>query len=127
MDTTTFVSAVNCMDGRVQLPLIEYMKEHFNAQYVDMITEPGPVALFENKTEGPAIISIKKRLDISVYKHNSSVIAVAAHADCAGNPKDEDTQKNETRIAVKTISAWYPDAHVIGLWINNEWKVETID
>lgn len=37
-----FVTAINCMDGRVQEPVIKWMKEKYNATYVDMITEAGP-------------------------------------------------------------------------------------
>ena len=41
-----FCTVINCMDGRVQLPVIRHMKERFNAEYVDSITEPGPNNLF---------------------------------------------------------------------------------
>ena len=37
-----FCTAVNCMDGRVQLPVISYMMDRFGADCVDVISEPGP-------------------------------------------------------------------------------------
>jgi len=37
-----FATAINCMDGRCQLPVIEWMKKRYGVEYVDMITEPGP-------------------------------------------------------------------------------------
>jgi hypothetical protein len=47
--TGTFATAINCMDGRTQEPIINYMKQGFKVDYVDMINEPGPVkALAEN-------------------------------------------------------------------------------
>lgn len=36
-----FATALNCMDGRVQIPIIEFLKKKFKVDYVDMITEPG--------------------------------------------------------------------------------------
>ena len=39
----TFFTAINCMDGRVQLPVIKYVQEKFDILFVDMITEPGPI------------------------------------------------------------------------------------
>jgi hypothetical protein len=36
-----FATALNCMDGRVQITIIEFLKKKFKVDYVDMITEPG--------------------------------------------------------------------------------------
>ena len=37
-----FGTAINCLDGRVQLPVSNWMKMQFHLDYIDMITEPGP-------------------------------------------------------------------------------------
>ena len=37
-----FVTAINCIDGRVQKPITEFAVRKFKAAYVDLITEPGP-------------------------------------------------------------------------------------
>ncbi|WP_242850643.1 carbonic anhydrase [Clostridium lundense] len=36
-----FGTALNCIDGRTQIPVIKWMKENFHVDYVDLITEPG--------------------------------------------------------------------------------------
>jgi len=41
MKGSKFAVAINCMDGRVQTPVAEWMKKHLGVDYVDMITEPG--------------------------------------------------------------------------------------
>ena len=41
-DKILFYSAINCMDGRVRLPVISYLRERFGVQHVDVITEAGP-------------------------------------------------------------------------------------
>ena len=42
MEDKKFATAISCMDGRVQDPISRYIKEKFNVDYVDTITEPGP-------------------------------------------------------------------------------------
>ena len=37
-----FGTAVNCMDGRVQEPVLAWLKERYELEHVDMITEAGP-------------------------------------------------------------------------------------
>ncbi len=44
-----FAVAINCMDGRIQIPVIDYVKKRFHVRYVDMITEPGPVRILSEK------------------------------------------------------------------------------
>ena len=39
----SFCTVVNCMDGRVQLPVIRYLQDRIEVLYVDSVTEPGPV------------------------------------------------------------------------------------
>jgi hypothetical protein len=55
-----FVMAINCMDGRVQLPVIEWLKKEYEADYVDMITEPGPNKILAENKDQLFINSIKK-------------------------------------------------------------------
>ncbi len=38
----SFCTAINCMDGRTQLPVIEFLKNKLSVEYVDTVTEPGP-------------------------------------------------------------------------------------
>jgi hypothetical protein len=36
-----FGTAINCIDGRTQEPVIDFMKEKFDIDGVDMVTFPG--------------------------------------------------------------------------------------
>ena len=44
----TFFTVINCMDGRVQLPVINYLKQKFNVEFIDTITEVGPNKIIAN-------------------------------------------------------------------------------
>lgn len=35
-----FATAINCIDGRTQLPVIEWARKKYGVDYVDMITKP---------------------------------------------------------------------------------------
>jgi carbonic anhydrase len=102
MSTQKFVTAINCMDGRVQLPVIDWMKKHSTADFVDMITEPGPNKILAEDNSNGLIQSLKKRVEISVFKHASAQIAIIGHFDCAGNPVDKETQLEQIKAAVHT-------------------------
>jgi len=39
----SFCTAINCMDGRTQLPVNEFMRRKLGVAYVDTITEAGSV------------------------------------------------------------------------------------
>ncbi|MBD3379784.1 MAG: hypothetical protein GF408_04910 [Candidatus Omnitrophica bacterium] len=118
-----FATAVNCMDGRVQLPVIEWIKGYCGADYVDMITVPGPDKALAEKGD---VRSIYDRVAVSVQKHGSGHIFIAGHYDCAGNPVDEKEHQEQLKRAVEAVRRWGFDAEVKGLWINEEWKVRTI-
>lgn len=121
-----FATAINCMDGRTQLPVIEWLKQECGADYVDSVTEPGPVCLLADAADGPAMDSVRRRLAISVEKHDSHMTAVVAHHDCAGNPRPKEEQLVQLRQAVETVRSWGLDTEVIGLWVGSDWKVERV-
>ncbi len=122
-----FATAINCMDGRAQEPVIEYAKKVFGADHVDMITEPGPNKILSEREDAATIGSLKKRVKISVETHGSKIIIIAAHHDCAGNPVDESTQKEHLRKAVDTIFSWnFPVKKVIALWLDENFKTGVV-
>ncbi len=122
-----FVTAINCMDGRVQLPAIEWMKRKYNAEYVDMITEPGPIKILDENVNTCLIESIKNRIDVSVNKHLSKVIAIIGHYDCTGNPVEKDIQIKQIESSIKLVSSWNFNADIIGLWIDENWEVSIVE
>lgn len=126
MKHVKFAAAINCMDGRVQIPVIGWIKTKFAVDYVDVITEPAPNRVIAENKEKPIIDSIKRRVEISIGKHNSKIIVITAHHDCAGNPVDKDKQFDQILSSIKIIESWNFNVPVIGLWINENWEVERV-
>jgi hypothetical protein len=117
MSTGTFVTAIDCMDGRTKRSVIRFLKKKFRVDYVDVITEPGPDKILAEATDLAVVENTKKRLDISVNKHHSKVIAVIAHEECAGNPVEKEKHLAHSRQARKTVEGFGFDAEVISIWV----------
>jgi len=122
-----FATAINCMDGRTQLPVIEYLKSKYKVDYVDAVTEAGPVKILSDKVNKAAIESIKQRVSVSINVHKSNVIAIVAHYDCAGNPADKATQLKQISKAMDTINSWNNGVLIIGLWIDEDWQITELE
>ena len=126
MADTTFATAINCMDGRVQLPVKYWVLKRFKVDYVDMITEPGPdKILAENNS--PAVESIKERVLISVEKHHSRNIIIIGHADCAGNPVPKQQHLEHIKLAIRVVKAWGLPVSIYGVWLDTDWKPEIVE
>ncbi|MEE9558393.1 MAG: carbonic anhydrase [Candidatus Brocadiales bacterium] len=120
----TFCTAINCMDGRVQRPVFDYMNNLCDTAYVDMITAPGPDGIVAK--EGAMYKHIQSEVAISVEKHASNVVAIVGHYDCAGNPVSKEKHWEDIRDSVSQIQSWSLPIKVIGLWVNENWEVEPV-
>jgi len=117
-----FACAINCMDGRVQDAVKNYMQENYNVDYVDMITEPGPNKILADDSDSAVIENIKKRVEISVHHHGSKVVAVVGHFGCAGNPAGKEEQIKHLKKAQKTVESFGFPVKIILLWVEGDWK-----
>ena len=98
----------------------------FNVKYVDSITEPGANLILAERSHETLVQSILKRIDISVEKHGSIGIAVGGHHDCAGNPVTYEEQKRHIMSGIAYLGNQYRDIPIIGLWVDENWRVHEI-
>ena len=119
----SFCTVVNCIDGRVQLPVIAYLKNRFDVSYVDVVTVAGPVGVLSQSPESGDAMSIFQRVDVSIGAHLSKGIAIVAHHDCAGNPLPDSEQRRQLQLSLEILSMRYPELEVIGLWLDSNWAV----
>ena len=122
----SFCTAVNCMDGRVQLPVIEYLRKRLGVPYVDSVTEARPGLSLSEEPSGSVTESIVKRVEVSTEGHGSNVIAVVAHWDCTRNPGDEETQRGQLLASVDLLAGRFPKVTVMGLWVDESWRVREV-
>ena len=119
-ETDRFATAITCIDGRVQRPVVDWVKGNFNVHYVDLITEPGPDKVLSS---GPAslIEDVVRRVLFSVRHHFSPVVALTGHYDCAANAASREEHLEQIQEGVKVLVAYNMNVRVLGLWVN-EWE-----
>lgn len=120
----SFATVINCMDGRVQEPVTQWLKARTGATYIDVITEAGPDRIMASTATASRLIL--KRILISRDKHNSSSLALVAHADCAGNPVSKEKHIQHLKQSAKIIETWNLGMDILLLWVNENWEVELI-
>lgn len=121
-----FATSISCMDGRIQTPILDYLMGHYHVDYVDIITEPGPIKYLDGNVNHAVVETIKKRVKISVVAHRSKVIAISGHFDCAGNPVDKKKQLKQIEGALRLVRKWHYDVKIIKLWVDENWKVKVL-
>jgi carbonic anhydrase len=119
-----FATCLNCIDGRVQIPVITWITQNYNVDYVDMITEAGINGLLANKGFDPS--HILRKLAISIAKHNSNTLFIVGHFDCGTNPVEESVHRKQIKKAVERIKNYTHSCKIIGLWVSEQLKVEQV-
>lgn len=128
MATGTFGTAINCMDGRAQAPVADWIKATFHSEFVDMVTYPGADGLLAGANGASARVDhLREYTAISVEQHSSRVIAIAGHHGCAGYPVSRELHIAAIQQSAQRIErTWGFDARVVGLWVNDQWQVEKV-
>ncbi len=125
-ESNGFTTVINCMDGRIQLPVLDYMRSRYGQPFVDNITIAGPVRILTEGEPEKVVEAVLERLGVSVNVHGSRVIAVVAHHDCAGNPVDRETQISQLQPSIDWVRSHFPQCDIIGLWVDTDWNVEAV-
>ena len=118
-----FATSITCMDGRIQIPLTNWIKENYSVDYVDTITEPG---VDKKIAEDADLESIKAKAAISINAHKSELIVISGHFDCAGNPVSDEQHISHIKKGMEVISSWNLGVKVIGVWVDDTWNVTPI-
>lgn len=116
-------TCLNCMDGRVQLPVLQWIKANYQVDYVDVITEAGMDAVLSGQKD---ISEILRSIAISVNVNKSIRLFVVGHNDCRGNPVGEDVHRQQIMDSVVRLKSHWPGQEIVGLWVNDSWSVEVV-
>ena len=112
------------MDGRVQLPVLQWIKTNYPVDFVDVITEAGMDNVLANQED---IREVLRSITISVNVNKSTRLFVVGHYDCRGNPVEENVHRQEINSSVKRLKEHWPTHEIVGLWVNKKWEVELVD
>lgn len=120
-----FGTALNCIDGRTQLPVTQWLNTHYHLDYVDLITEPGMDRVL---ARGPVdeITRLREKTLVSLSAHASRIIAVVGHFDCAANPVNKYEHFQDIATSTHIVRAWGFPVNIIGLWVDEKGCIEVV-
>ena len=121
MDTRA--TCLNCMDGRVQLPVLHWIKANYPVDFVDVITEAGMDSVLSNQED---IHEVLRSINISVDINKSTRLFVVGHYDCRGNPVEESEHRQQIMDSINRLKTYWPNYEIVGLWVNKNWQVEKL-
>lgn len=120
-----FGTLINCSDGRVQYPVMDYLKNTYDIDFFDAANEAGPLLTLTKKTDKCRLISLKEQIRTSLEEHDSKFIVLVGHHDCTDNPGDREFQEKQMDEALDYLQrAFGTDKTYVGLYVNEAWEVE---
>lgn len=127
-----FGTMVNCIDGRTQKPVRDWMKKELHVEFVDAVNVAGPTNAI-TKGSKEIIDHLKEEVIISVEGHKSENVVIIAHQDCAKNPISDNDQISELKEACDIVSLQWGipgKTNIVGLWLtkisDSDWVVERL-
>lgn len=114
---------INCVDGRVQRPVLRWMRERLGTGLVHSVTEPGPD---RSLARGDGAARVEPIVRMLAEQGPVEAVAVAAHHDCRGDPADEATHREQVRRAVEVVAGWGHAERTLGLWVDHRGEVALV-
>jgi carbonic anhydrase len=126
----TFFTIIGCMDGRVQEARMEFGREKFGAEYPDTITDAGIAGVIAGNPNSEFLENLKKKLLLSIEKHNSCGVLVGGHQECAGNPVSDEEQKEHVKKSAEIVRKLiYNKVPVVSIFVvrdGDSWRAEEL-
>jgi len=120
-----FGTVINCTDGWVQYPVLDYLKKNFEIDFFDSANEAGPLRTLTKKSDKCRLITLKEQIRASLEDHDSKFIALVGHHDCTDNPGDRTFQEDQLDQSLDYLQrAFGTGITYLGLYVNERWEVE---
>jgi hypothetical protein len=119
-----FVTCLNCIDGRVQLPVINWILKNYDVKYVDMITAPGVDGILANRNNN--VEDIFEKVTFSIDGHSTDIIFIVGHHDCLANPVADEVHIKQVFDAAVNIKDRNLSCCVTGLWVDEEFEIHKV-
>jgi hypothetical protein len=120
-----FGTVINCTDGRVQYPVLDYLKKTSDIEFFDSANEAGPLKTLTKKSDKCRLITLKEQIRTSLEEHGSKFIALVGHHDCTDNPGGRAFQEEQMDISLDYLQRSFgSEITYVGLYVNEDWEVE---
>jgi len=118
---------VGCFDGRIQIPALSFLHELWHSDWVDVVSETAPEKILSENKDRDAISHLHQNIKASLDTQGEQRIAVVAHSTCDSNAVPDDQKKEMLRATTLILQKRYPEASVIGIWIDKNGKPQQIE
>ncbi len=115
-----FAVVLNCIDGRAQQPLLDWVCTQYAIDYADVVTEPGIAALLASGAPKWRDAVLDK-VCVSRLAHLSCYLVVAGHHDCAANPVPRPVHEEQIRTAMQWLRTALPRFDIAGVYVDDTW------
>ena len=123
--TERFAVVLNCIDGRTQQPLIEWVQREFDVTHVDVVTEPGVDGVLVRGEES-TVQALLDKVCVSRLAHGAVALVVAGHHDCAANPGDAAAHAADLARATDLLREALPELPVRAVYVDSTWNVAAL-
>lgn len=120
-----FAVLLNCIDGRTQQPLLDWVRRELDVTYVDVVTEPGVDAVLARGSD-TIVQALLDKVCVSRLAHGAVALIVAGHHDCAANPGDAAQHASDLTAAVEALREALPELPVRGVYVDDSWSVQLL-
>jgi len=120
-----FGTIVGCIDGRSCRLVSDWLTMRYDVKFPDMVTEEGIIKYISEGCQ-EIIERVKRKTNISRENHNSPVMVIVGHGDCAANPGLREEQVRQVYDSYEVIKTWGRFQYEHGLWIDESFNLEVI-
>ena len=118
---------INCMDGTIQLPAIDFVKKLWKVNRIDVITEAAPEKILSEPRDQEIINHICQNIEASLIDQHTKRLAIISHSNCDINKVSDSRKKEMLCQAVSYLKARYPGTEVVGIWFDDNIKATKIE
>ena len=126
-NNSDYGTIVNCMDGTIQLPAIDFVKKLWKVNRIDVITEAAPEKILSETKDQKTIERICQNIEASLCDQHTKRLAIVSHSGCEINIVSDKSKKEMLLKAVNYLKARYMDAEVTGIWFDGNIKASKIE
>ena len=126
-NNSDYGTIVNCLDGTVQLPAIDFAKKLWKVNRVDVITEAAPEKILSETKDRETIERICKNIEASICDQHTKRLAIVSHSNCDINNVSDTNKKDMLSKAIGYLKARFIDIEIVGIWFDGNIKATKIE
>jgi len=126
-NNSDYGTIVNCLDGTIQLPAIDFAKKLWKVNRIDVITDAAPEKILSETKDQKTIERICQNIEASLCDQHTKRLAIVSHSSCDINKVSDKNKKEMLSKAISYLKARYINIEVVGIWFDGNIKATKIE